>query len=369
MSTPFDRDKISKVGDWKTINQRELKARGARKKQRRGLAVASTGAALAGAAYARSPKAVRSAAQSFDTARRIRPVVGTREAGRGLTSSLSRNPTGAVAAGGASLVAGGLGVAGTQRGVEGYHQHKINQRRRANAQQRVAKKDWSDKRLAGHKRAQSYISSAGATLGIGALGAVGASAALKRPQVAAKLSGRLRTPVNDLRDKASRASSGLTTGSAGVGGIGGYNFAAIQSQEAKKAKRDSQRVRKNMGVSVWGIDHGESISKSDDARRHVRSNAVLAGTLGYPGSAIHAGVKGKKGRKLGAATVAGGSTLVGGVTGAAIGQRAGGLGRIAGSAVGGAAGGYLGSVNNVKRGRIKGVSAEEHPMGRARRQS
>jgi hypothetical protein len=103
---------------------------------------------------------------------------------------------------------------------------------------------WSDKKLQGHKRAQSYISSGTATLGIAALGAAtaktpGARKALRRVGGAAMKRGASVKTANRIAgapDRLGNASTGLTTASAGFGGIGGYNFAAIQSQEAKKSR-------------------------------------------------------------------------------------------------------------------------------------
>lgn len=113
---------------------------------------------------------------------------------------------------------------------------------------------WSDKQLANHKRAQGYISATGATLGIAALGAAGVKSPIGR-RGSVKLSrsankaGKPRVGGAIVRGqrKSGAAATNLTVGSAGVGGVGGYNFAAIQSQESRRAK---------IGKSIWGVDHG-----------------------------------------------------------------------------------------------------------------
>lgn len=111
---------------------------------------------------------------------------------------------------------------------------------------------WSDKKLQGHKRAQSYISSGTATLGIAALGAASAKSPFAR-KGAKKLGGaamrrgasvKMGNRIAGAPERAGRSATGLTTLSAGAGGIGGYNFAAIQSQEAKKARAMRPTKRK-----------------------------------------------------------------------------------------------------------------------------
>lgn len=497
---------VSKVGDWKTIQQRELKASGARKKQRRALAAASTTAGAAGALAMRNPGAARAA---MGQARNVRNLPkGTRATGVGRMARA--NPTGAAIAGLAGASGASLGVAGSQRGVEAYHQHKINQRRRANrkgvsktfdpvvpasrrrpqvaariavrrpnrkknpfliqkAERRsgswdttalsvasagttaagigastrgnrlhnrgyrqatasmggsrsepirprqrrgvynitssnqtpralmargnqlatrgnrmlaagaigggttlgveayrsrknsVSKKEWSDRRLARHKRAQSYLSSGGATLGIGALGAAGVAAATKNPRAAARLTRLTKKPVGQIRQKANRASPALTTGSAGVGGIGGFNFAAIQSQEAKRG----QKVKKSMSTSVWGIDHGV-VSKNWDRRDRTAAGIGGVGSalgnkfgLGQIGAGAYGASQANKGRRAavggrvaGRSFVEGaGGAIGGGILGAGIARGnpvATGLAGAAG-AIGGSAHGAGAAMRNARR--------------------
>jgi hypothetical protein len=127
---------------------------------------------------------------------------------------------------------------------------------------------WSDKKLQGHKRAQSYISSGTATLGIAALGAASAKSPFARK--AAKKAGgaamrrgasvKMGNRIAGAPERMGRNATGLTTLSAGAGGIGGYNFAAIQSQEAKKARQmrpvKQKRVAK-MDTNPFDISKGD----------------------------------------------------------------------------------------------------------------
>lgn len=140
---------------------------------------------------------------------------------------------------------------------------------------------WSDKRLSNHKRAQGYVNSASATLGVTALGAM----ALKSKKVGS-LAARRAPKLDKVRSKTANATVPLSIGATGVGGIGGYNMAAIQSQEAKKTrvrKMDSKQRRQtrdalagtSVGSAVAGVGaariEGSQRSKQHQAhRRYVR---------------------------------------------------------------------------------------------------
>lgn len=82
---------------------------------------------------------------------------------------------------------------------------------------------WTDEQLARHKKAQAHISQAGSAAGLTSLGLLGAStvAGRKGRKVAVKLK---------------NASQNSAIVGAGIGGAGGFNFAAIQNQEARRAK-------------------------------------------------------------------------------------------------------------------------------------
>ena len=127
-----------------------------------------------------------------------------------------------------------------------------------------------------------------------------------------------------------------------------------------------------MATSYWGIDHGMDISKSDKARKHIGASTVigaLPGSVGTVGNAAYGAATAKEGHGNKAGTRQGLSTLggsiVGGLVGAAATRKPAGL--YAGSSAGGAAGGYRGSVENVKRGRVKGIRAQKYPMSRSKK--
>lgn len=169
---------------------------------------------------------------------------------------------------------------------------------------------WTDKQLRGHKRAQGYISSAGATLGVAALGAAGLkskqarAAGVKLARVANKKNPTVGSKVIRARQRAAGSATGLTTASAGVGGVGGFNFAAIQSQEARKtkvkkmdfeefAKKDGRgkRTAQIAGGAALGaggaygaalgataVRDGVSISRNHRPKLRAQLNAVRAGS-------------------------------------------------------------------------------------------
>ena len=110
-------------------------------------------------------------------------------------------------------------------------------------------------------------------------------------------------------------------------------------------------------ISAWGVDHGEEVSKAagDQRRKHVNTSAALGGLVGPAGSAVHAGVTAKDGKKLRAVGNAGGGAAVGAAGGALLGSKLGSGGITAGSMLGGAGGAMAGARRNTKRGYIKGV--------------
>lgn len=188
---------------------------------------------------------------------------------------------------------------------------------------------WNDKQLAGHKRAQSYISSAGATLGVAALGAASlkakpmagvmnrAATKLTARTGSKKMAGRLRSiPANG-----GRAAVPLTTGSAGVGGIGGYNFAAIQSQEAKRSRVNKSEGGMDFGTAGASGRNLELVEKrSYDPERNrnqrlegYRNAAYVGGGIaaGAGGAAaVNSGRRALRGKKLSSVSVGRASRLL-----------------------------------------------------------
>jgi hypothetical protein len=144
---------------------------------------------------------------------------------------------------------------------------------------------WSDKQLSQHKRAQGYLSTAGATLGVAALGSAGLKSkgaqklGTKLVRVAHNRGASLRTTGKAKRaaGKAAGAAGSLTTASAGVGGVGGFNFAAIQSQESRKA-----RVKK-MDTNPFAEVAKASKVADPKVRRQIRAKDAAAGGLSAAG--------------------------------------------------------------------------------------
>ena len=165
---------------------------------------------------------------------------------------------------------------------------------------------WTDKQLAGHKRAQSYISSAGATLGVAALGAAGLkskgvtrAANRAATKLTARTGSKRRAGMLRAIPKAGNASMPLTTASAGVGGVGGYNFAAIQSQEAKRSrvKKNEEMTSMDFGTAGSGGVNLERVEKRNyesgttATTRDYRSKKTRGTRAGYDAS-LAAGVGG-----------------------------------------------------------------------------
>jgi hypothetical protein len=135
--------KVSKAGDWKTIDQRETAQRRNRKHAAQ-VGAAGSLASLAGGTYlAASPEAQRSVARGIDRAHftyKIERMFNRsskhlpRAAGKAVKASVTGKGSGRakVVAG---LIGGGLATQATAYGAAGarnsYHQKKINERRRA----------------------------------------------------------------------------------------------------------------------------------------------------------------------------------------------------------------------------------------------
>lgn len=139
-----DSEEIAKVGNWKTIEQREMSQGRSRKTMRGAGVVAGAGAGLAamgmknggGAAFkqvggamknvnaihnaAKTPKLKRVADQASVVRRHIKGAMGGDPHGAGATLV------------GAGLVGTGAAVGGGAKSKHSYEQHKINQRRRKN---------------------------------------------------------------------------------------------------------------------------------------------------------------------------------------------------------------------------------------------
>jgi hypothetical protein len=134
---------VSKVGDWKTIDQRERSQRGNRKRADGAMVVGGAAVGLGAGTEARYPGATRSAVnnvKAIHTQDKALRTLGDSEPKLGATRakfalrSAKAIPGPAKVVGGAALAAGGAaGIVAGARGANAYHQRKINQRRRANA--------------------------------------------------------------------------------------------------------------------------------------------------------------------------------------------------------------------------------------------
>jgi hypothetical protein len=134
-------------------------------------------------------------------------------------------------------------------------------------------------KLARQKDVQGALSLGGATLGLSALSAKGASIATNRALSQPK--GKHSVPrvvpkwvTPQLARRLDKGSIGLVTLGAGVGGIGGYNFAAIQRAEAK-------REREPMSKSAFGVVQ-KFKSQSDRDSYYDRQSKMKAPELGTP---------------------------------------------------------------------------------------
>ena len=129
------RDTVSKLGEWKTIEQRERTQRGSRKRMRQATAgaVAGGGLALVGHKQGGTPH-VKQAGQTIKAVAQ-HPEFShkdtARATGRILRETAGKKGAGAII-GGAALAGGAMAVGAGAKGHHTYQQRKINQRRRAN---------------------------------------------------------------------------------------------------------------------------------------------------------------------------------------------------------------------------------------------
>lgn len=137
--------------------------------------------------------------------------------GRGAVRVIGRTPGGRAA----RLVSAGavVGAAATHRKSQ-----KANRKNTI-----VIKRAMSDTQLRHRNKVQAGITTAGATIGLAALGTkAGGSVARKLIKPAAK--------GEKIAERMERHTTGLLTAGAGLGGVGGFNAAAIYRQEAKRPK-------------------------------------------------------------------------------------------------------------------------------------
>jgi len=142
---------------------------------------------------------------------------------------------------------------------------------------------------------------------------------------------------------------GVPTG-ASQSQMGGANarIAGRQRFNAGQQSALSQRlgVRKSMendmGVSVWGVDHGPDVVAKADTKEKASAGRYATGAV-FPG--WHGAVAGRKGKKLRAAGNEYGGAVVGGIGAAAITR---------GNPYASSAGQMIGAAGGVRRNQRKG---------------
>lgn len=126
-------------------------------------------------------------------------------------------------------------------------------------------------RLRRAKKQQAAMSLASGGLGLGALGTLGASAALKRPQLVRHLK-YVKTPEESSK-KLLATSAALTTTGAGVGGAGSLNFARVQNQEANKLPKKVSKAMPRALTASAKIGRVVDSSKGPQAKQAFGARA------------------------------------------------------------------------------------------------
>lgn len=147
------------------------------------------------------------------------------------------------------------------------------------------------------KKTQAAMSLASGTLGLTALGTMGAAAALRRPSLARHV--KFVKDPKKTAEKLTGTTAGLVTAGAGVGGAGSLNFARVQNQEANRLPNlPKKRVVKSFGggtmdFGLSNVRQGESVvSKAYDPERSRRKrlDAYATGSAGVGGGALGLGL-------------------------------------------------------------------------------
>lgn len=91
---------------------------------------------------------------------------------------------------------------------------------------RVSKREWSDREYGARKKVQSALSTSTGVLGVGALGSLAAG----------------RVGGARIAQQAKKAAVPLSVASTGVGGLSSFHLASLSGQEAKRAKQDRDKI-------------------------------------------------------------------------------------------------------------------------------
>lgn len=264
-------NRVSKIGEWKTIDQRETAQRRNRKWQRGGAVAISGGAAFSAAAMSDRDEVRNGIRNGLRGRQFVRDV----ESSSGLKLSPGQkaklvgtwarsNPRAAVALGGLGVAGLGAGTWVTGRGLEAYHQRKINERRRANRQ--VRKLDGS------------------------------------RPELGATAFGKRERLVEPERDR--QRNLGATIGGLGVAGAGltGYNGRQLYTTTRDTRRGQLERVA-NRGHQSTAAKEAKAAASLDKPPftlvgrpRHVGGAAAGLGLLAGA-TALHRHARSDRNRK------------------------------------------------------------------------
>lgn len=251
-------DEIAKIGDWKTIKQREEEQRKDKSLSAVGGAAVGIGGGIAASnamdvdrqRYRNVGSAARRNKELSDQ-KLIRQTDAVKHTGRAVTRNFKHLAGSSKAGYGA--VAAGLGVMGAAQGHKTYNQHKINQRRRANDK---VKKDWSpvgrdyDPEKNRAKRPEQYATGAAGVLGGASaytgLQAVDAAGSAKDARARHKKSSDLKS----LARKKGRTSAALAVGA----GAAGATAAGLHQGKIKPPK-SWESYSKSASTSAFGVLH------------------------------------------------------------------------------------------------------------------
>lgn len=286
------------IGDWKSIDQRERAQVRSRRRQRQATAVGMSSGALAGSLAATHIPETKTAVRDVKSFAHMAGH-GQLKTAASMAPSLARsNPFGAAVGVGAGLAAGALVANRADRGVEAYHQHKINERRRARVHKAMSE-ELKEQRRSNAKVVSEHRSSG---VGHGALAGLSVGAGLAAGSFYARGAAR---GVRGVGYAANRLRTMGTTGATQIAGASAtHPFAAKVAGEASRAKnslrfgvaaaKQGQQMASagrpfRMGPSergvyggILGASYGAKLGASHGERQGRKDPRYVA-SAGYPG--------------------------------------------------------------------------------------